>query len=160
MFLCFDCLNSTSVLLLSVDVLFAIGACDGESNMKRERIFETSRNDVLRSCGRYYRYPVMMMCAKMDHVILLMCTRRKTNNTVDTERRSLQGDVPRIFYSNYYIRLSRLKSNWIQKSTVNDRRAGIHARTGGPVTRVSHSPSLNLAEVIILSLHHTMIIVK
>ena len=75
------------------------------------------------------------------------------------------GDVlyiPRIFYSNYYIRLSRLKSNFqkIQKSTVNDRRAGIHARTGGPVTRVSHSPSLNLAEVIILSLHHTMIIVK
>ena len=31
---------------LSVDVLFAIGVCDGESNMKRERIFETSRNDV------------------------------------------------------------------------------------------------------------------
>ena len=49
-----------------------------------------------------------------DHVILLMCTRRKTNNTVDTERRSLQGDVPRIFHSNYYIRLSRLlKSNCI-----------------------------------------------
>ena len=53
MFLCFDCLNSTSVLLLSVDVLFAIGACDGESNMKRERMnlrdFTQRRSSIMRT---------------------------------------------------------------------------------------------------------------
>ena len=62
-----------------------------------------------------------------NDVILLMCTRRKTNNTVDTERRSDVITANLLFELLYSTQSTKIKLQKIQKSTVNDRRAGIHA---------------------------------